>query len=171
MRERTSGDPTRRDYKWYGNTRVCDEWLDFENFYTWAIDLDFLGKQLDKDLLGDGTLYSPDTCAFMMPTTNGFIREFKDESKRGVEQVGGSFYVNILNSVTGVKEYLGSYRNLEDARAAYVMRRGYIATLLADIETDNRVKEALIKRFYKDPDTLPLHVVLRVSEMVEKNNY
>lgn len=46
---------------------VCDLWKgDFISFYNWAIENGYQqGLQIDKDIKGDGLLYSPDTCMWV----------------------------------------------------------------------------------------------------------
>lgn len=61
-------------YKRYGGKGVvvCDEWLnDFMAFYNWAISNGWEeGLQLDKDIKGNGKLYSPETCIFVTRKIN-----------------------------------------------------------------------------------------------------
>jgi hypothetical protein len=64
----------RTQYKDYGGKGVivCEEWKkDFKAFYNWAINNGWKkGLQLDKDIKGDGLLYSPETCCFVTPKNN-----------------------------------------------------------------------------------------------------
>lgn len=61
-------------YKRYGGRGVivCNEWRnDFLNFYNWSISNGWQqGLELDKDIIGDGLIYSPDTCCFVTPKKN-----------------------------------------------------------------------------------------------------
>lgn len=52
---------------------ICKEWReDFMSFYNWAINNGWeAGLQIDKDIKGNGVLYSPDTCIFVTRTENG----------------------------------------------------------------------------------------------------
>jgi len=63
-----------RGYKYYGakGVRVCDEWLNsYESFLQWSLKNGWKkGYHLDKDKLGDGKLYSPETCEWMTNTEN-----------------------------------------------------------------------------------------------------
>lgn len=43
----------------YHDVVVCEEWLLFSNFKSWMETQDWEGKELDKDIFGDGKLYSP----------------------------------------------------------------------------------------------------------------
>jgi hypothetical protein len=66
--------PKNPSYKYYGGrgVTVCDEWRDsVEAFYDWAMNNGYQpGLELDKDVVGDGTLYSPETCCFVTAEEN-----------------------------------------------------------------------------------------------------
>lgn len=51
---------------------VCDEWKnDFIEFYNWALSNGWEeGLQIDKDIKGNGKLYSPETCVFVTRKIN-----------------------------------------------------------------------------------------------------
>lgn len=61
-------------YNSYGGRGVvvCDEWYnDYQKFLDWAIYNGWKhGLQLDKDIKGDGLLYSPDTCSWVTRSAN-----------------------------------------------------------------------------------------------------
>jgi hypothetical protein len=66
-----------KDYHNYGGRGVvvCKEWLNgFSSFYNWAIDKWKPGLQLDKDKLGNGLLYSPETCCFISRDDNNRLK-------------------------------------------------------------------------------------------------
>ena len=67
-------DPKHISYCYYGakGVRVCDLWVNsFEEFYKWAVDNGYKpGLQLDKDIRGNGMLYSPETCFWATPIEN-----------------------------------------------------------------------------------------------------
>lgn len=66
--------PKNDSYRFYGNRGVviCDEWLnDHYSFCVWAIEKGWRkGLQLDKDILGNGMIYSPSTCCFVTGKIN-----------------------------------------------------------------------------------------------------
>lgn len=66
--------PNKDNYHEYGGRGVvvCDEWREsVELFVDWATSNGYQsGLQIDKDLLGDGLLYSPDTCCWLTPKEN-----------------------------------------------------------------------------------------------------
>jgi hypothetical protein len=57
----------------YKDCYVCVKWRWLSNFYEWMDSLDWEGKQLDKDLLGDTYEYSPDNCCFISRELNNLI--------------------------------------------------------------------------------------------------
>jgi len=62
-----------KNYKWYGakGVRVCDSWQTFANFHKWAVNNGYKkGLHLDKDIKGNGKLYSPESCCFVTPKKN-----------------------------------------------------------------------------------------------------
>lgn len=61
-------------YQTYGakGVTVCDEWREsYESFLHWSLNNGWSrGLQLDKDIRGDGKLYSPETCSWVTPLEN-----------------------------------------------------------------------------------------------------
>lgn len=66
--------PKNPKYYTYGGrgVKVCDEWLnDFKSYYDWCIKNGWVdGMQVDKDIIGDGLLYSPTTCLIVTNKQN-----------------------------------------------------------------------------------------------------
>jgi hypothetical protein len=71
----------------YENVSVCQEWVSFNSFKSWMQLQDWEGKELDKDLLGDKTSYSPETCTFVSKKINMFLQLKTPEFYRGYWQV------------------------------------------------------------------------------------
>ena len=137
----------------YIGTSVCSEWLYATTFRKWMEQQDWYGKCLDKDIVAPGSkLYSPDTCAFVLPATNLFVTA--RDASRGDYPTGVSLYKRIdkyiarcSNIFTGKLEYLGLFSNPEDAHEAWRKRKHELAQLVAARESDPRVVEALKKRY------------------------
>lgn len=70
--------PSDLGYKHYGErgVKVCDEWRNNpQSFFDWSVENGWRpGLDLDKDKLGDGMLYSPETCCFITPKENAKYR-------------------------------------------------------------------------------------------------
>lgn len=118
----------------YQGTIVCNDWLTFSNFKEWVGDMDFSNLDLDKDLLGDGKVYSPETCCWIPLELNQF---FKERSRFtnvavGVSPKNDKFQARVMNPFTGRREYLGVFSTPEAAHAAWKGRKCYLANLWAD---------------------------------------
>lgn len=87
---------------------ICAEWIsDFMSFYNWGISNGWEeGLQLDKDIKGNGKLYSPETCCFVTRKENG--RKKKN---------------NILVSFQGQTKALSEWCELLNKKYATVRKR------------------------------------------------
>ena len=133
----------------YIDTSVCSEWLYATAFKKWMEQQDWRGKSLDKDIIVPGSrLYSPDTCAFVLKTTNSFV--IASDASRGDYPIGvslftrtGKYRAQCENPFTGKNEYLGCFSTTEEAHEAWRERKNELAQLVAAAESDLRVVEAL----------------------------
>lgn len=78
---------------------VCDEWVnDFKAFYDWAINNGWgPDLQLDKDIKGNGMIYSPETCCFVTPMTNS-------NNKRNNRKIN---YIGVTKTLADWSRHLG----------------------------------------------------------------
>lgn len=137
----------------YIGCTVCEEWLTFSNFKRWMEQQDWQGKHLDKDILFAGNkVYSPETCVFVSPSVNKFLPD--RAASRGAFPIGVDFDSRINkfrarcgNPITTNDEYLGYFNCPEDAHKAWKKRKHELACQLADLQTDERVAEALRARY------------------------
>jgi hypothetical protein len=74
----------------YIGVTVCDDWLSFMKFREWASDKNYLGNHLDKDIVGDGTHYSPETCEFVPSVVNMSLHSRSSDKTNG-ELLGVSY--------------------------------------------------------------------------------
>jgi hypothetical protein len=116
----------------YKNTFVCDEWHNFQNFAEWYIknyrEFKDSTAALDKDLLGDSTLYSPKTCCIIPKELNSFIIRIKNRGRVKhigitLRKDGGKYDVTIYSSKEGKNIRLGRYSDLKKAREIYNVAR------------------------------------------------
>lgn len=136
----------------YNSSVVCREWLRFSNFKAWMETQDWEGKQLDKDILGDGSLYSPDTCVFVVKALNLFVMEsFKNLGKypSGVylNKQRGKFYAQCKDPLNRNNSYLGSFDSPEEAHSAWVKQKLIYVEDLDSLVNDPRVLPALRLRY------------------------
>lgn len=137
----------------YVDCSVVQQWHYFMIFKSWMETQDWEGKQLDKDLLFQGNkVYSPETCVFIDQKVNLFMTERQNDS--GGFPVGVSLYkpTNRFRAycndvLTGKKKHLGYYNTPEEAYEAWMVYKLEQATILASMQPDQRIAEAIVKRY------------------------
>lgn len=136
----------------YIGCKVSDEWKTFSNFKAWMEPLDWVGKQLDKDILINGNkLYSKDTCVFVTPSVNNFLTD--SNANRGECMIGVSWKKHIRKFQSQCADgegriiHLGLFDNELEAHLAWKACKHKLACKLADEQSDPRVAEALRSRF------------------------
>lgn len=73
----------------YEKAIVCDDWLYFSNYLKWHLLNHVEGWCLDKDILGEGLVYSPETCVFIPKAINNFVED--SMAIRGNNPIGVCF--------------------------------------------------------------------------------
>ena len=99
----------------YKGCSVDPQWHNFQEFAEWCQwqkGFGLKGWELDKDILGEGNLYSPETCCFVPTEINSF-NGFKG-AVRGLTEVSKTKYTVSL-TLRGCRTYLGTYSSYEDA--------------------------------------------------------
>lgn len=136
----------------YIGCTVCEEWLTFSNFKAWMEKQDWVGKELDKDILVEGNKeYSPENCLFVSSDTNKLLTDRAND--RGDCLLGVTlhkrdrkFQARCSNG-KGRQIQLGYFDDEISAHLAWKAYKHKLACKLADEQTDSRVAEALRKRF------------------------
>jgi len=115
---------------------------------------DWKGKHLDKDIIGDGRVYSAENCCFVSPELNNFLTDAG--ARRGKLMIGvtlhkrnGTYDSVIRNPFTKKLEYLGSYIDELSAHKEWVQRKHELACMLAELQDDIRISNALRNKFIK----------------------
>ena len=140
----------------YIGVTVCDEWHKFSKFRLWWLEHQVDGYQLDKDLLSDGKLYSPETCLFVPQWLNAFIIDRRAD--RGAWPIGvyfnnrdSRFQAQCSNPFTKKNEFLGYFSTPEAAHLAWRTRKLELALELKpkmdsiDQRIYDRVVEIIMK--------------------------
>lgn len=123
------------------------------NFKSWMEQFDWNGKHLDKDIIvPNNKIYSRDSCAFVLPRTNTFICDRSNDRGRyliGVTKShsGRQYRSRCNNPFSNSEEFLGYFSNEREAHEAWRKRKHELAQLVAETESDQRVVEALKKRY------------------------
>lgn len=136
----------------YAGISVCEEWRYFMNFRSWWAVNNVDGWCLDKDLLSDSGVYSPDSCIYVPSWLNNFLID--SGAKRGNYPIGvyflkekGKFKSSCRNPITKNEEHLGLFDDPDSAHNAWVKRKIQIATCLKDeIDgIDSRIYQRVIE--------------------------
>ena len=144
-------------YYCYGQigVKMCDEWLDFKAFKSWyfenyySIDGEYIA--IDKDIFGDGKLYSPSTCCFVPFKINGMFVHKHNGIMRGLQKKGSKYQVKARNTFTGENEYVGTFKNPEIAHMAYIGAKEAIIHAVAE-----EYKDKIPFKLYEKLSTLKL---------------
>lgn len=152
MLERCYSDKWLAKYPAYIGWSVHADWLKFSSFEEWMLTKDWKGKQLDKDFLSkDVKMYSPDTCIFIGQGLNKFLtdraRARGDWPLGVVKHKDGGFVASCWNPFVGKKEYLGIFKNPQEAHLVWKAKKHEHALTYADQQTDPRIAEALRTRY------------------------
>ena len=140
-------------YPTYRDCTISEDWKLFSNFRDWMVGQDWEGMQLDKDILVVGNKhYSPETCVFVTKQVNLFVTD--NGKARGDYLIGAywdtsreKFRSYCNNPFTKKKEHLGFFDCEVEAHNAWLKRKLEHAYALAAIQTDQRVADALVKRY------------------------
>lgn len=133
----------------YRGCKVCKEWRTFSNFKIWMETQDWEEKQLDKDILGNGKWYSPETCCFIESWLNLLFVDHK--SARGQYPIGVCWYKtrNKFRAhlrVHGKLTHIDYYDDAEEAYRAYCKAKlEYVQATIKDYP-DQRIKQAVLKK-------------------------
>lgn len=109
----------------YIGVTVCNDWLALSNYTKWWVENQVDGWHMDKDLLSDSKIYSPDTCLFVPPWLNAFtIGRGRDrgECPIGVSVVGKHFLARVSDGIGG-RTCLGVFDDPEEAHLAWKKKK------------------------------------------------
>lgn len=98
-------------YKYYGGrgVTVCDEWRNsYQAFLNWSLANGWQeGLEIDKDTKGDGTIYSPDTAAWISKEKNN---ETKSNSVRNFGAYKNGILVHKFHDISEAMRIIGGKR-------------------------------------------------------------
>ena len=141
MLERCYSKKLHEKHSSYIGCKVCDEWLNFQNFAEWYNEnyYEIPGEKmnLDKDILIKGNkIYGPDTCVFVPQSINKLF--IKSDANRGELPIG--VYYHKKNKKYGVQcnvkglgqKYLGTYNTPEEAFQVYKQNKEHYIKEIAN---------------------------------------
>lgn len=127
----------------YKDVNVCEEWKTFSNFRAWMENQDWEGKQLDKDIFGNGKIYSPESCIFITLSLNVFV-EWTTSSRdlpRGVSWCKKKGKYRSYGRENGKTKYLGQSDNISECEMMWKTHKiSLIDAMIAETKDINEIK-------------------------------
>lgn len=157
MLERSCCEKYKAKNPTYKDVTVCNEWLLYSKYKSWALKQDWQGKCLDKDIIKKGNRqYAPENCCFVSVAVNNMVannRIDNDDLPPGVNWDGRiEKFVARCRDGHGKCAYLGSFDNPQDAEMEYNWFKYGIIKKAAEAEDDPRISQGLRDqaKFYYD---------------------
>ena len=153
MLKRCYSESSLRSEPTYKGVTVCEEWKRFSSFKAWMEKQNWQRKELDKDLLVRGNkIYGPETCVFISRRLNTFIKESKSRNNglaQGVsyDKKRKKFKAQINDPFSVKNVFLGRYDSELGAYKAWGSSKLKFAIMLADMESCEKIKRALIMKY------------------------
>jgi len=147
MIQRCYSEESLKRFPTYRGCRICDEWLHFQTFAEWFYKNYVEGWTLDKDILGNGKLYSTETCCFVPNRINNLLtRHWENEFGQGVKMQGNRFRVQV-NTLNVKRKHIGYYRKADEAKSAYSeAKRKAIEEIVNYYPLKDKNKESIIEK-------------------------
>lgn len=149
--QRCYDEKTLNKFPSYIGCEICEDWKYFENFAKWFYQNYIDGYTLDKDILGNGKLYSPDTCCFVPNHINNILHtnKFKqNELPIGIVIQDGKYRVRV-NTLTIKRKHIGYFDNEEDAILAYKEAKIDVIKDVANYyQLPDSIKDSIINKLF-----------------------
>jgi hypothetical protein len=150
MLQRCYNNKTQDKYPTYKGCKVCESWLTFKNFADWFDDNYIERYQIDKDIIGNGKLYSLDTCCFVPNKINNLLhtnsKKKQSNLPMGVRLQDGKYRV-IINIGINKKRHIGYFDNIHEAERAYLKaKREYVLSIINNYALSDKVKTLIKER-------------------------
>ena len=143
----------------YQDVYLFEDWLIYSKFKEWATQFNYTGSDLDKDLLSNSKMYSPETCCFLPHQLNIMIqtRSVGNSGMVGVQYFKGSSYYKVQDYWMGEILRTYSYRCKYEAHKKW-----------QQLKSKNILKASEI--YYRE-GRITGHVVERLNEISEELLY
>lgn len=120
-------------YPTYLGCEVVEEWKRFSVFRDWMKTQNWENMQLDKDFLGNGKIYSPNSCIFIPGWLNALFVGRKAEKYLGVHARKYG-YVACIQKKDKKRTYLGYFTCPIEACSVYIeAKTKYVRSLYPEI--------------------------------------
>ena len=113
------------------------------------------GKVLDKDIIGDGSIYSPETCCFVSERVNNFLvgSKIKKDLPLGVTWEDDRKKYKAEIAWNRKSNRLGNFNNMWEAHLVYCKKKLELSHLVIEQEqVEDYIATALIAKLQKKVD-------------------
>lgn len=169
MLRRSFSENYKNKHPSYAQVTCCDDWKSLKSFKAWVCnnypsiyDVHGVRMELDKDLIGDSTLYSPNTCLLLPNKVNRFIisSDYNGElpigvslTSRGKSEGLSSYVCRIRHPISG-KEVSTSFDNPASARKSWLKcKLSVCEDLCTYYELPDSIKEKIVAKVVQRGDT------------------
>lgn len=155
MLERCYDDKYKEKYPTYKDCKVCEEWLNFQNFAKWYeenyYEIPNEKMCLDKDILIKGNIvYSPETCLIVPNNINVLFtksNKIRGDCPLGVSYRKDSNKFKACCNIKGKRINLGSFSTKEEAFKHYKIAKEKAIKEIAD-KYKNQIPKKLYDAMY-----------------------
>ena len=139
--------PKHKNYKDYGGRgiTICDEWLDVQNFYNWAMSNGY-SDELSLDRIDNDEGYFPENCRWTtksIQARNTRIQKNNTSGYRGVSYNKKTDRYRAVITINREKIYLGSFLTADEGAIAYnnyIIENNLEGFILNEIPLVNLIK-------------------------------
>lgn len=133
----------------YKDVHVCNEWHNFQNFAKWVEqnwNYEYMNSywELDKDILSNNKIYSPETCCFVPREINSLFNTINTFPK-SIKKQKNTY--SLALGINGKETYIGRIATIEEAITIYSkLKEEQIRNLAKKYEKllDNKVYKKLL---------------------------
>lgn len=146
----------KEHYRTYKESKVCDKWLLYENFYEWLHSQENFEKWtkldngvIDKDIIIKGNkTYSPDTCCLVPQNVNALF--IKSDRAKGKYPIGVTYKTRdkvfeVQCNINGKETYLGRRSTPEQG---FLLYKEYKESYIKQVAQEEYDKGNITKRCY-----------------------
>ena len=135
MLSRVYNEKSRHVWITYTGSSVCDEWRSFMKFKGWYDENFVDGWHIDKDVLSDCRVYSPESCIFIPVWINNFITRNRREKFKlpiGVyfDKRTKKYQAHCYDSINKKQECIGRFSSKEEAHNEWKKKKLEVARTL-----------------------------------------
>ena len=137
MLRRCYSNKCQQRYPTYRGCEVDERWHSFMTFRAWMIEQPWQGQHLDKDFVGNGKEYSPESCRFISAELNKLFNDHgnaRGDLPQGVRRLGSGYLARLSINGKLISKY---FRTIQAASDWYLEKKTqYVESLYPSLDAD-----------------------------------